>query len=179
VIVFVIFMLIQREDLRDRLIRLVGHGQLQITTTALDDAATRISRYLLAQAIVNGTYGIAIAIGLWLIGFFMGDAKAGDPGNFPSLVLWGLLCGILRFIPYIGPWIAAAFPLAVAFAAYHEIGPFVAVGLMFVTVELLSNNLMEPWLMARARACLRSRCSCRQCSGRFCGGPSGCCWRRH
>jgi predicted PurR-regulated permease PerM len=146
VIVFVIFMLIQREDLRDRLIRLVGQGQLQITTTALDDAATRISRYLLAQAIVNGTYGIAIAIGLWLIGFFMADERVGDPSNFPSLVLWGLLCAILRFIPYIGPWIAATFPLAVAFAAYHEMGPFVAVGLMFVTVELLSNNLMEPWL---------------------------------
>jgi predicted PurR-regulated permease PerM len=146
VIVFVIFMLIQREDLRDRLIRLVGHGQLHITTTALDDAASRISRYLTAQAIVNGTYGIAIAIGLWLIGFFLADEKAGDPGNFPSLVLWGLLCAILRFIPYIGPWIAAAFPLSVAFAAYHEVGPFVATGLMFVIVELISNNLMEPWL---------------------------------
>jgi predicted PurR-regulated permease PerM len=146
VIVFVIFMLLSREDLRDRLIRLVGHGQLQITTTALDDAATRISRYLTAQAIVNGTYGLAIALGLWLIGYFMGNEKLGDPSTFPTLVLWGLLCAILRFIPYIGPWIAAAFPLAVAFAAYHEFGPFVAVGLMFVVVELLSNNFMEPWL---------------------------------
>ena len=146
VIVFVIFMLLQREDLRDRLIRLVGHGQLQITTTALDDAASRISRYLAAQAIVNGTYGLAIALGLWLIGFFMGDEKVGDPGNFPSLVLWGLLCAILRFIPYIGPWIAAAFPLAVSFAAYHGFGPFIAVGMMFVIIELLSNNIMEPWL---------------------------------
>jgi predicted PurR-regulated permease PerM len=146
VIVFVIFMLLSREDLRDRLIRLVGHGQLQVTTTALDDAATRISRYLMAQAIVNGTYGLAIAIGLWLIGFFMGDEKANDPSNFPSLVLWGLLCAILRFIPYIGPWIAAIFPLAVSFAAYHGFGPFVAVALMFVVIELLSNNIMEPWL---------------------------------
>jgi hypothetical protein len=146
VIVFVIFMLLQREDLRNRLIRLVGHGQLHITTTALDDAATRISRYLTAQAIVNGSYGLAIAIGLWLIGLFAGDEKAGDPGNFPSLVLWGLLCAILRFIPYIGPWIAAIFPLAVSFAAYHGFGPFIAVGLMFVIIELLSNNIMEPWL---------------------------------
>ncbi len=146
VIVFVIFVLLQREDLRDRLIRLVGQGQLQITTSALDDAASRISRYLMAQAIVNGTYGIAIAIGLWLIGLFAGDEKAGDPGNFPSLVLWGLLCAILRFIPYIGPWIAAVFPIAVSFAAYHGFGPFIATGMMFVVIELLSNNIMEPWL---------------------------------
>ena len=68
VLVFVIFMLIQREDLRDRVIRLVGKGQLYVTTDALDDAATRISRYMLAQVIVNGTYGIAVAIGLWAIG---------------------------------------------------------------------------------------------------------------
>jgi predicted PurR-regulated permease PerM len=146
VIVFVLFMLLQREDLRDRLIRLVGHGQLHITTTALDDAASRISRYLTAQAIVNGTYGLAIALGLWLIGFFMGDEKVGDPGTFPSLVLWGLLCAILRFIPYIGPWIAAVFPLAVSFAAYHGFGPFIATGMMFIIIELLSNNVMEPWL---------------------------------
>ncbi len=146
VIVFVIFMLLSREDLRDRLIRLVGQGQLQVTTTALDDAGKRISRYLTAQAIVNGSYGVAIAIGLWLIGFFMGDTKQGDPGTFPSLVLWGLLCAILRFIPYIGPWIAAIFPLAVSFAAYHGFGVFIGVGLMFVIIELLSNNIMEPWL---------------------------------
>lgn len=146
VIVFVIFILLAREDLRDRLIRLIGHGQLQITTTALDDAASRISRYLMAQAIVNGTYGLAIALGLWLIGIFAADEKAGDPGNFPSLVLWGALCAILRFIPYIGPWIAAVFPLAVSFAAYHGFEPFIATGIMFIVIELFSNNLMEPWL---------------------------------
>jgi predicted PurR-regulated permease PerM len=140
VLVFVIFMLIQREDLRDRMIRLVGHGQLQLTTQAMDDAASRISRYLVAQAIVNGTYGIAIAIGLAIIGYTMGD------GVFPSFVLWGLLCAVLRFIPYVGPWVAAAFPVVLSFAVYPGYSVFFAVTGMFVVIELLSNNVMEPYL---------------------------------
>jgi predicted PurR-regulated permease PerM len=140
VLVFVLFMLITREDMRDRLIRLIGYGQIHLTTQALDDAATRISRYLLAQAIVNGTYGVAIAIGLWAIGYFVGGEI------FPNFVLWALLCAILRFIPYIGPWIAAAFPIALSFAVFPGYRVFVAVCLMFVVIELLSNNFMEPWL---------------------------------
>ena len=109
VIVFALFMLLQREDLRNRLIRLVGYGRFNLTTQALDDVASRISRYLVAQAIVNGTYGVAIAIGLWVIGATAGRS---DP-PFPNVVLWGLLCAVLRFIPYIGPWIAAAFPIQI------------------------------------------------------------------
>jgi len=140
VAVFLIFMLIGREDLRDRIIRLVGEGQLNVTTQALDDAATRISRYLVAQAIVNGSYGAAISLGLWLIGITLAD------GWFPSFVLWGLLCALLRFIPYIGPWIAAAFPLTLSLAVYPGYSVFFAVAAMFVIVELLSNNFMEPWL---------------------------------
>jgi predicted PurR-regulated permease PerM len=140
VIVFVIFMLLQREDLRDRLIRLVGEGQLHIATDALDDAAGRISRYLSAQAVVNGTYGLAISLGLYVIGYSLGGKL------FPSFLLWGLLCGLLRFIPYIGPWIAAVFPIAVSFAVFPGYAVFVAVVGMFVIVELLSNNIMEPWL---------------------------------
>ena len=142
VIVFVIFMLLQREDLRNRLIRLVGYGQLTLTTQALDDAASRISRYLVAQAIVNGTYGAAIALGLWLIGKFVGR----DDPAFPNVILWGLLCCVLRFIPYIGPWIAAAFPLVIALAVYRGFNVFVATVCMFVVIELLSNNIMEPLL---------------------------------
>jgi predicted PurR-regulated permease PerM len=133
VLVFVIFMLIAREDMRDRMIRLIGHGQINLTTQAVDDAATRISRYLLMQMIVNGTYGLAIAIGLWLIGV-------------PSPALWGLLCCVLRFIPYVGPWIAAAFPLALALASFPGFRQFVYAGLLFIVIELLSNNAMEPWL---------------------------------
>ncbi len=140
VVVFVIFILIGREDLRDRLIRLIGQGHVNLTTSALDDAGQRISKYLLAQAIVNGTYGIAIAAGLWIIGATLGNQ------TFPNFILWGLLCAVLRFIPYIGPWIAAAFPIAVSFAVYQGYGVFIATGLMFVVIELVSNNFMEPWL---------------------------------
>ena len=140
VLVFVIFMLIQREDLRDRLIRLIGKGQLNVTTAALDDAATRISRYMLAQAIVNGTYGVTVGLGLLAIGYFVGGE------SFPSFVLWGLLCAVLRFIPYIGPWIAAAFPIALSLAAYEGFAVFAWVLGMFLVIELLSNNVMEPWL---------------------------------
>ena len=75
-VVFVVFMLLQREDLRDRLIRLTAGGQLTVATQALDDASTRISRYLVAQAMVNGTYGIAIALGLWIIGLTVGRSDS-------------------------------------------------------------------------------------------------------
>jgi predicted PurR-regulated permease PerM len=141
VIVFVIFMLLEREDLRDRMIRLIGAGQLTLTTQALDDASTRISRYLLAQAIVNGSYGATIALGLWLIGVFFGHGT-----SFPNVILWGILCSILRFIPYIGPWIASAFPLTISLAVYPGFTVFVAVVSLFVVIELISNNFMEPWL---------------------------------
>lgn len=140
VVVLVIFMLLQREDLRDRILRLMGRTQLNVTTQALNDAASRISRYMLALSIVNGTYGIAIAIGLYVIGLWAG----GSP--FPSFVLWGLLCALLRFIPYVGPWIAAAFPIVLSLAVYPGFTVFLWVAAMFIIVELASNNLMEPWL---------------------------------
>ncbi|HZN66565.1 MAG TPA: AI-2E family transporter [Tepidisphaeraceae bacterium] len=140
VLVFVIFIMIQREDLRDRMLRLIGRHELHVSTTALDDAASRISRYMMAQAIVNGSYGIAVGLGLWLIGYFVGDKP------FPSFVLWALLCSLLRFIPYIGPWIAAAFPIVLSLAVYQGFGVFFWTAGMFVVIELLSNNLMEPWL---------------------------------
>jgi predicted PurR-regulated permease PerM len=133
VIVFVVFVLLQREDLRDRMIRLVSRGNINITTQAMDDAATRISRYLLMQLVVNVTYGIPIGVGLWLIGV-------------PNAMLWGLMATLLRFIPYIGPWIAATIPLLLSLAAFPDSKHFfMAVGL-YVTVELISNNVVEPWL---------------------------------
>jgi predicted PurR-regulated permease PerM len=141
VIVFVVFMLLEREDLRDRIIRLVSRGRYMVTTRAIDDAATRISRYMLAQSLVNGTYGLAVAIGLWVIGLTLGGGTI-----FPSFILWGLLCALLRFIPYVGPWIAAAFPIALSIAVYPGFGVFAATAGMFVVIELLSNNVMEPWL---------------------------------
>jgi predicted PurR-regulated permease PerM len=133
VLVFVIFMLLQREDLRDRIIRLVGSGDVARTTEAMNDAAKRISRYLLMQLVINILYGVPVGVGLYFIGV-------------PNPILWGLLATILRFIPYVGPMIAALFPIALSFAvAPGWTAPLLTVAL-FVTLELFSNNVLEPWL---------------------------------
>jgi predicted PurR-regulated permease PerM len=135
--VLVIFMLLQYEDLRNRFIGLVGAGQLTVTTRALDDAGQRVSRYLLMQGIINGSYGLATALGLFLIGI-------------PYAVLWGFLAAVLRYIPYVGPWIAALFPIMmslVAFPGWLQLGLVVG---MFVLLELWSNMLMEPWLYGQS-----------------------------
>ena len=133
VLIFVIFMLIQREDLRDRVLRLVGLGRLSLTTQALDDAARRVSRYLLMQLVVNITYGVPLGIGLYFIGV-------------PNAFLWGFMATVLRFIPYVGPWIAASFPVVLAFAVDPGWSMLFLTGALFVVLELLSNNLVEPWL---------------------------------
>ena len=141
VIVFVVFMLLEREDLRDRVIRLVSRGKYLVTTRALNDGADRISRYMFAQTIINGSFGFAVAIGLWVIGLTVGRGT-----SFPSFVLWGVLCAALRFIPFIGPWIAAAFPVALSLAVYPGFTVFAVVVSWFILLELISNNVLEPWL---------------------------------
>lgn len=146
VIVFVIFMLLEREDLRDRLIRLASGGKYTVTTKALDDAGGRIGRYILAQSIVNGSYGVIIGLGLFVIGLLFGRDASGNYVPFPSFVLWGLLCATLRFIPYVGPFAASAFPLALALAVYPGFTVFAVTLGWILFIELLSNNVMEPWL---------------------------------
>ncbi len=141
VTVFVIFMLISREELRDRLIRLTGHGRLHMTTQALDEAATRISSYLFAEAVVNFCYGFLVAGGLKLIGHIWGSAE----GGFPSVLLWGLLCGLLRFVPYIGVWIAAAFPIVVSFAFFTGDGVFIGTIVLFAALEVVVSQFVEPY----------------------------------
>ena len=127
------FMLLKREDLRSRVVRLVGQGRISATTKALDDAGRRVRRYLLMQLVVNVTYGIPLAIGLYFIGV-------------PNAVLWGALAAVLRFIPYIGPWIAAIFPILLSLAVSPAwIMPLQTICL-FVVLELISNNILEPWL---------------------------------
>jgi len=127
------FMLLKREDLRARLIRLIGQGRISTTTKALDEAGTRVRRYLLMLLVVNVTYGIPLAIGLYFIGV-------------PNAVLWGVLAAVLRFIPYIGPWIAAVFPVLLSLAVSPDwFAPLMTIGL-FVVLELVSNNVLEPWL---------------------------------
>ena len=133
VVVFVIFMLLQREDLRDRVLRLVGASDVARATEAMNDAAKRISRYLLMQLVINVLYGIPIGIGLYFIGV-------------PNPILWGLLATILRFIPYIGPVLAALFPIALSFAVAPGWTPPLLTIALFVSLELLSNNVLEPWL---------------------------------
>jgi predicted PurR-regulated permease PerM len=133
VLLLVIFMLLKREDLRSRLIRLIGQGHISATTRAMDDAGARVTRYLLMQLVVNVTYGVSVAIGLYFIGV-------------PNAVLWGASAAVLRFIPYVGPWIGAAIPIALSLAVSPGwIMPLLTLGL-FVVLELLSNNVMEPWL---------------------------------
>lgn len=133
VIVIVIFMLLAGDDLRDRLIHLMGRGRLRVTTQALDEAGHRIGRYLRAQLVVNASFGLAIGVGLYFIGV-------------PNSVFWGLLSMVLRFLPYIGPWLAAGLPLALSLAVFESwTQPLLTIGL-FAVCELVSNNVIEPWL---------------------------------
>lgn len=131
-VVLVIFMLLERENLRDRLIRLIG-GDLYVTTEALDEVAQRVSRYLLMQLVVNATYGIPIGIGLYFIGV-------------PNALLWGVLATLLRFIPYVGPVIAGIFPIALAIAVDPGWSMLFWTVALITVLELISNNVVEPWL---------------------------------
>jgi predicted PurR-regulated permease PerM len=133
IIVFVIFFLVQREDLRDRLIRLAGSTDLHRTTIAIDDAGHRLSRYLLTQTALNAAFGVIIGGGLALIGV-------------PNPVLWGILAAVLRFVPYIGAFIAAAFPLALAVAVDPSWTTVILTAALFVTVELIVGQVLEPLL---------------------------------
>jgi predicted PurR-regulated permease PerM len=139
--VFALFMLIHREDLRDRIISVVSHGNYVTPTEALDEAANRISRYLVAQTIINTSYGFIMTVGLMVIGATMTEG-----GTFPNAVLWGVLATCLRFVPYAGPTVAAIFPLAIALSVFPGYGVAVAVFAFIISLELISNNIMEPWL---------------------------------
>jgi len=136
VVILVVFFLVRREDLRDRFIRLVGKGQATVTTQMLEDAARRVSRYLSMLFLINATFGVAVGIGLYLIGV-------------PNAILWGILAATLRFVPYIGTWIAAVAPIGLAMAISTSwLAPILALGL-FVVLELLCGNIVEPWLYGR------------------------------
>jgi predicted PurR-regulated permease PerM len=136
-LVLVVFMLLKREDLRNRLIRLVSHGQITVMTKALDDAAQRISRFLLMQLIVNATVGLSLGIGLLAIGV-------------RYAFLWGFLAAVFRYIPYIGVWIAALPPIILSLAMFEGwVQPLLVIGL-FLTIELLASNVAEPRLYGRS-----------------------------
>ena len=136
VIILVVFFLVRRDDLRDRFILLVGQGQVSLTTQMLEDAGTRVSRYLAAAFLVNAIFGTAVGVGLYLIGV-------------PNPALWGILATILRFIPYLGPWLAAAMPIGLSMAISGDwMAPGLTIGL-FVVLELVTNNVLEPWLYGK------------------------------
>lgn len=132
VLLFVILILLDRDDLRDRLLRLMG-GNLHLATDALDEASERIGKYLRMQFIVNCSYGLPLAAGLWFIGV-------------PGALLWGALGAIMRFVPYVGPLISAVFPLALAFAVDPGWNMFLMTLGLILLLELISNNIIEPWL---------------------------------
>jgi predicted PurR-regulated permease PerM/CheY-like chemotaxis protein len=133
VILLVIYMLIKREDLRNRLIQLAGTGQVTLTTRAIDEAGRRISSYLLIKSLTNGGFGIALGIGLFLIGV-------------PYAALWAFLTAILRFIPSLGTWVAAICPAALSLVVFESWAPFLLVIGLFAVLEVVTANAIEPKL---------------------------------
>jgi len=135
VAVLVPFMLLERARLTDRVIELMGRRRLAVTTKALDETAERVTRYLVMQTIINVTYGALVALGLFVIGL-------------PYAALWGALAAVLRFIPYVGPWLAAVLPIALGLAAFEGWTRPVLVAALFVALELFSNLVLETILYA-------------------------------
>jgi predicted PurR-regulated permease PerM len=131
VAIFVVFILLQREDLRNRFIKLAGTHDLQKTTAALDDGGRRLSRLFLFQLILNGCFGLVIGTGLWLIGV-------------PSAILWGILSAVLRFVPYVGAAISAIFPLVLAAAVDPGWSMLLMTAALFLIVEPLVGQVVEP-----------------------------------
>ncbi|MFZ5710966.1 MAG: AI-2E family transporter [Pseudomonadota bacterium] len=133
VVVVVVFMLLEREQVRDRFIRIVGANDLALTTRMLEDAAERVSRYLLTQLLVNVIYAVPIGVGLWLIGV-------------PSPLLWGMITLVFRFVPYVGSFLSAAFPLFMAFVASPGWADVLLTAALFGVVEFVTSNFIEPQL---------------------------------
>ena len=133
VLIFTIFILIEKEDLRNRLLRLAGLTHLNLMTKAIDDGATRVSRYLLMQFLVNAVFGALIGIGLYLIGV-------------PDAGLWGVVAAILRLVPYAGIMAAGLLPIALSLAVFDSWMPPLMVFVLFAALELMTGNFVEPWL---------------------------------
>jgi predicted PurR-regulated permease PerM len=133
VIVFSVFMLADREFLRNKLLRLAGRGHLTTTTRALDEAAQRVSRYLLFQSAVNVTYATIIAIGLRLLGI-------------PNALVWGVIAGALRYVPYLGAIIGTALPSLLALGAFPDWHRALYVFIFFLVLELLTAYFIEPYV---------------------------------
>ncbi|KAA5611922.1 AI-2E family transporter [Rhodovastum atsumiense] len=137
VFIFAVFILLQREDLRDRLIRLFGSRDLHRTTAAMDEAAGRLSRYFLFQLAINASFGVIVGFGLFLIGV-------------PSPALWGILGALLRFVPYVGSLLSAALPLAIAAAVDPGWSMMLWTAALYLVVEPLIGHVIEPVVYGRS-----------------------------
>lgn len=131
VFIVAVFVLLQQEDLRDRLIRLFGSNDLHRTTEALDDAGRRLSKYFLAQLMVNGAFGVFVTIGLFLIGV-------------PSPIVWGILAALFRFVPYVGAILAAAFPILLAAGTEPGWSMVIWTAALFLITEPIMGQVIEP-----------------------------------
>lgn len=132
VIMFTAFMLLHHSDLRNRLIRLTAPRELNVLTQALDDATERVSKFLLTQFIVNITFGVLVATGLYLVGL-------------PNALLWGVLAGLLRFIPYLGTITGGALPLILALAVFPGWKQPLLIFGLYTAIEVVTFNVIEPW----------------------------------
>jgi predicted PurR-regulated permease PerM len=135
--VLVLFMLLKREDLRNRLLRLAGHGRLTVMTKAVDEAGQRISRFLLMQAVINAGYGVVVAVALSLLGV-------------ERAILWGMLAALLRYVPYLGVWIAILPPILLSLAQFEGWWQPSLVIALYVVLELFTVNLLEPRLFGQS-----------------------------
>jgi predicted PurR-regulated permease PerM len=136
IILLVVFLLVYQADVRDRLIQVIGTGQIHLTTQTMEEAATNVGRYLLAQSAINIAYGAAVSVGLFAMGV-------------PNALLWGFLAGLLRYVPYLGPWMGAAPPVVLSLALFDGwTWPILVIG-YFVLLEIIASNGVEPWLYGR------------------------------
>jgi predicted PurR-regulated permease PerM len=136
-LVLLIVFLLKRDDLRDRIVVLAGTARIALTSKALEDVTDRISRYIVMVAVVNGSYGLMLTVGLLVCGV-------------PYALLWGFLAGIMRFVPYIGPWVGAIFPMVLSLAVSVGWWQPIAVFGFIVILELVSNNIIEPLVFGRS-----------------------------
>ena len=145
VFIVAVFALLQKEDLRDRMIRLLGANDLHGTTVAIDDGARRLSRYFLTQLTINTAFGVVIGAGLLIIGL-------------PNPVLWGILSGLLRFVPYVGSLISAVLPIALAAAVEPGWSMVLWTAGLYVVVEGLTGQVIEPLVYGNSTGCTLFGC---------------------
>jgi predicted PurR-regulated permease PerM len=142
-------MLLMREDLRNRVFLLLGEGNLTSSTKAIEDASKRISRYLITQVILNASFGALYGLGLWLIGVLCREPGGDLPHYARYALVWGVLAAVLRFIPYVGTWMAAVFPVLVGLIQPGWTQPLLVVG-WCVLLGVLVNSVVEPMLVSRS-----------------------------